>query len=94
VRGLLSGSDAAEQHVRTLTGASRQIVERITDEAFTHGLRFVMILALVLSVISVWPALWGRRQPASAGEHPKIAHPLWTSLWRRHRVPTGSTSAG
>jgi EmrB/QacA subfamily drug resistance transporter len=95
VRGLLSGSDAAEQHVRTLTGASRGLVERITDEAFTHGLRFVMILALVLSVIAIWPALWGRRQDVPAGEHPETAHPLWTSLWRRRRLaPTESTPAG
>ena len=94
VRGLLSGSTAAEQHVRSLTGAPRALVEQITDVAFTHGLRFVMILALVLSVISIWPALWGRRQPTPAGEHPKTAHPLWTSLWRRHRVPTESTPGG
>jgi EmrB/QacA subfamily drug resistance transporter len=95
VQGILSGSDAAEQHVRSLTGAPRAIVERLTDEAFTQGLRVVMILALVLSVISIWPALWGRRQPAPAGQHPKTAHPLWTSLWRRRRlVPTESTPAG
>lgn len=95
VRGLLSGSDAAEQHVRALTRASRDLVERITDEAFTHGLRFVMILALVLSVIAIWPALWGRRETAPAGEHPKTAHPLWTSPWRRRRLaPTESTPAG
>jgi len=95
VRGLLSGSEAAEQHVRRLTGAPRAVVERLTDEAFTHGLRFVMILALVLSVISIWPALWGRRELAPAGEHQRVAHPLWTSLWRRHRpAPTESTPAG
>jgi EmrB/QacA subfamily drug resistance transporter len=94
VRGLLSGSDAAEQHVRQLTGAARTVVERITDEAFTHGLRFVMILGAVLSVISIWPALWGRRQPTPGGLHPTAAHPLWTSLWRRHRVPIGSTPEG
>lgn len=86
VRGLLSGSDAAEQHVRSLTGASRSLVERITDEAFAHGLRIVMFLAVVLTVLSIWPALWGRRQPAPAGEHPRTAHPLWASLWRRRRL--------
>jgi EmrB/QacA subfamily drug resistance transporter len=93
VRGLLSGSAAAEQHVKSLTGASRALVEQITDVAFTHGLRYVMLLGVILSVLCVWPALWGRRKPVPAGEHPAAAHPLWASLWRRHhrRVPAGST---
>jgi hypothetical protein len=95
VRGLLSGSASAERHVRNLTRASRDLVERITDVSFTHGLRYVMIVAVVLSFLCVWPALWGRRKPAPAGEHPKTAHPLWASLWRRHRpAPTASTPTG
>ena len=92
VRGLLSGSAAAEQHVKTLTGASRALVEQITDIAFTHALRFVMLLGVLLCVLCVWPALWGRREQVPEGAHPKTAHPLWASLWRRQRrVPTGST---
>ena len=93
VRGLLSGSAAAEQHVKTLTGASRALVEQITDLAFTHALRYVMLLGVLLCVVCVWPALWGRRQPVPEGTHPKTAHPLWASLWRCHqrRVPAGST---
>jgi EmrB/QacA subfamily drug resistance transporter len=96
VRGLLSGSVSAEQHVKTLTGASRALVEQITDIAFTHALRYVMLLGVLLCLASIWPALWGRRKPAPAGEHPKIAHPLWSSLWRRHHphVPAGSTPRG
>jgi hypothetical protein len=93
VRGLLSGSAAAEQHVKTLTGASRALVEQITDIAFTHALRFVMLLGVLLCVLCVWPALWGRREQVPEGAHPKTAHPLWASLWRRHQrhVPAGST---
>jgi MFS family permease len=93
VRGLLSGSQAAEQHVKTLTGASRAVVEQITDVAFTHALRYVMLLGVLLCVVCLWPALWGRRQPVPEGVHPKTAHPLWASLWRRHqrRVSAGST---
>jgi EmrB/QacA subfamily drug resistance transporter len=93
VRGLLSGSTSAEQHVKTLTGAPRALVEQITDIAFTHALRYVMLLGVLLCVVCVWPALWGRRQPVPEGTHPKTAHPLWASLWRRHqrRVPAGST---
>jgi EmrB/QacA subfamily drug resistance transporter len=96
VRGLLSGSDAAEQHVRTLTGATRSLVEQLTDIAFTHALRYVMLLGVILCGFCVWPALWGRRKRAPAGEHPKTAHPLWASLWRRHHrpVPAGSTPEG
>lgn len=41
--------------------------------------------------LCIWPALWGRRRPVPAGEHPTTAHPLWSSLWRRRRVPAGST---
>jgi EmrB/QacA subfamily drug resistance transporter len=93
VRGLLSGSEAAEQHVRSLTGAARSVVEEVTDIAFTHALRYVMLLGVLLCVLCIWPALWGRRERAPAGEHPKTAHPLWASLWRRHDrpVPAGST---
>jgi hypothetical protein len=93
VRGLLSGSGAAEQHVKTLAGSSRGLVEQITDVAFTHALRYVMLLGVLLCALSVWPALWGRRKPAPEGAHPTTAHPLWVSLWRRHhpRVPAGST---
>ena len=93
VRGLLSGSTSAEQHIKTLTGASRSLVEKITDIAFTHALRYVMLVGVLLCLVSIWPALWGRRKPVPAGEHPKTAHPLWPSLWRRHhrRVPAGST---
>jgi MFS family permease len=96
VRGLLSGSAAAEQHVKTLTGASRSLIELITDIAFTHALRYVMLVGVFLCALCIWPALWGRRAPVSEGEHPKTAHPLWASLWRRHhrRVPAGSTPGG
>jgi EmrB/QacA subfamily drug resistance transporter len=92
VRGLLSASAAAEQHVKTLTAPSRAVVEQITDVAFTHALRYVMLLGVLLCLVCVWPALWGRRQPVPEGAHPKTAHPLWASLWRRQRrVPAGST---
>ncbi len=96
VRGLLSGSAAAEQHVKTLTGATRTLVEQMTDVAFTHALRYVMLLGVLLCAVCIWPALWGRRGPVPEGEHPKTAHPLWASLWRRHerRVPAGSTPGG
>lgn len=97
VRGLLSGSEAAEQHVRTLTGSTHALVEKITDIAFTHALRYVMLLGVLLCIVCIWPALWGRRAaPSQAGEHPKTAHPLWASLWRRRqrRVPAGSTPRG
>jgi MFS family permease len=95
IRGLLSASEAAEQHVKTLTGAARNLVEEITDIAFTHALRYVMILGVILCALAIWPALWGRRKPAPTGDHPKTAHPLWSSLWRRHhRAPVGSTPAG
>src|SRR5262249_62304087 len=81
VRGLLSGSTAAEQHVRTLTGGSRALVEQLTDVAFTHALRFVMLLGVVLCVLCIWPALWGRRGPVAAGGPAKAAQSLCGSLW-------------
>jgi EmrB/QacA subfamily drug resistance transporter len=95
VRGLLSGSASAEEHVKSLPGAARALVEEITDIAFTHALRYVMLLGVILSLLCVWPALWGRRKPAPTGAHPTSAHPLWASLWRRHhpRVRAGSTPA-
>jgi EmrB/QacA subfamily drug resistance transporter len=95
VRGLLSGSVSAEEHVKSLPGAVRSLVEEITDVAFTHALRYVMLLGVILSLLSIWPALWGRRKPVPGGAHPTSAHPLWASLWRRHRprVPAGSTPA-
>jgi EmrB/QacA subfamily drug resistance transporter len=96
VRDLLSGSEGAEQQLRGLPGAARNLVEEITDIAFTHALRYVMLLGVILCAVAIWPALWGRRKPAPAGEHPKAAHPLWASLWRHHhhRVPAGSKPAG
>ena len=95
VRGLLSGSAAAEQHVKTLTGSTRALVEQITDVAFTHALRYVMLLGVLLCAACIVPALWGRRAQVPEGTHPKTAHPLWASLWRRHqpRVPAGSSPA-
>jgi EmrB/QacA subfamily drug resistance transporter len=94
VRNLLSGSEGAEQHLESLPGAARILIEEITDIAFTHALRYVMLLSVILCALAIWPALWGRRKPAPTGEHPKTAHPLWASLWRRHhRVPAGSTPA-
>ena len=95
VRGLLSGSASAEEHVKSLPGAARSLVEEITDIAFTHALRYVMLVGVILSLLCIWPALWGRRKPAPGGEHPQSAHPLWASLWRRHhpRVRAGSTPA-
>jgi EmrB/QacA subfamily drug resistance transporter len=94
VRNLLSGSEGAEQHLESLPGAARNLIEEITDIAFTHALRYVMLLSVILCALAIWPALWGRRKPAPTGEHPKTAHPLWASLWRRHhRVPAGSTPA-
>jgi MFS family permease len=95
VRGLLSGSAAAEQHVKTLTGSTRALVEQITDLAFTHALRYVMLLGVLLCALCIVPALWGRRAQVPEGTHPKTAHPLWASLWRRQhpRVPAGSTPA-
>jgi Na+/melibiose symporter-like transporter len=78
-----------------LPGAARSLVEEITDVAFTHALRYVMLLGVILSLLCIWPALWGRRKPVPARAHPTSAHPLWASLWRRHhpRVPAGSTPA-
>jgi MFS family permease len=95
VRGLLSGSAAAEQHVKTLTGSTRALVEQITDLAFTHALRYVMLLGVLLCALCIVPALWGRRAQVPEGTHPKTAHPLWASLWRRQhpRAPAGSTPA-
>lgn len=90
VRGLLSGSESAIEHVQQLAGATRATVERITDEAFAHGLRGVMVLAAVLSFFAVWPALWGRRRRTPDRAHPKLAHPLWASLWHHHPPRPGS----
>jgi MFS family permease len=89
IRGLVSGSDQAVNRLHTFAGGARSAIEDIVDHAFVTGLRGVMILSTVLCVVCVWPALWGRTQPAPAteGEHPSVAHPLWAHLWRRRRVP-------
>jgi len=88
IRGLVSGSDQAVNRLHTFSGGTRGAIEHIVDHAFVNGLRGVMILSTVLCFFCVWPALWGRTKPAPAavGEHPAVAHPLWSHLWRR-RVP-------
>jgi len=89
IRGLVSGSDAAVNRLHAFAGGTRSAIEHIVDHAFVSGLRGVMILSTVLCFVCVWPALWGRTQPAPAaeGEHPSVAHPLWAHLWRRRRIP-------
>jgi len=59
---LLSGSEAAEKNLATLAPALQDRIEGVTDYAFTRGLRAVMILCVVLSAASVWPALAGARE--------------------------------
>src|SRR5207237_749053 len=86
VRGLLSGSDAAIHKLSSLAPQLRHQIEGIVNQSFVHGLRGVMVLSIVLSALSVPPALWGRTRHVLGGEHP-VAHPLWAGLWRRAHVP-------
>jgi EmrB/QacA subfamily drug resistance transporter len=81
VRGLVSGSDAAVQRLHDFTAVSQTRIESFVDQAFVHGLRAVMILGVLLCVLCIWPALWGRRE-ATAGARAPVAHPLWPHLAR------------
>ena len=87
IRGLLSGSDAAVHKLATLAPQLKNAVDDVVDQAFTHGLRGVMILSIVLSALSIWPALWGAtRRARPLGGHPRLPHPLWPRLWHRPRT--------
>ena len=83
---LLSGSDAAIHKLSSLAPQLRHQIEGIVNQSFVHGLRGVMVLSIVLSALSVPPALWGRTRHVRGGEHP-VAHPMWAGLWRRAHVP-------
>jgi MFS family permease len=84
IRGLLSGSDAATQKLTSLAPQLRNQMEGIVNRAFVHGLRAVMVVSIVVCVLSVPAALWGRAR-TKKGTHrlPQLAHPLWPHLWKR-----------
>jgi EmrB/QacA subfamily drug resistance transporter len=76
VRGLLSGSDAARDQLAKLAPAAKDAVDSIVDAAFVRGQRGVMILGVVVCLVGVWTALWGRTRTAKPREKRfhRVAH--------------------
>jgi len=81
VRELLSGSDTARRTLAQLTGAARQVVDQIVDEAFVKGQRGVMILGVVVCALGAWTALWGRARVTSEGRIHRHGHGFTLAHW-------------
>ncbi len=64
VRGLLAGSDAAQHALSRMAADLAGTVETVVDEAFLAGMRWVMIVALAVSIIGIPLSLIGRRENA------------------------------
>jgi EmrB/QacA subfamily drug resistance transporter len=82
VRGLLSGSDAARHTLADLSGSARRVVDEIVDAAFIKGQRGVMILGVVVCLLGVWTALWGRSMAKTEGRIHRMAHGFTLAHWR------------
>lgn len=89
VRGLLSGSQGARHQLRELAPQAKSIVDEIVDAAFVRGQRGVMILGVVVCLIGVWAARWGRSKVKSDGRIHRVAHGFTLAHWR----PTPADSA-
>jgi len=83
IRGLLSGSSAAHAQVDKLTEVARAAVDDIVHDAFTRGLQAVMILGVVVCLIGVWTALWGRSPATGERRIHRLAHGLSAAHWHR-----------
>jgi EmrB/QacA subfamily drug resistance transporter len=64
VRGLLSGSRGAREHLAQLAPKAAGQVDAIVDQAFTTGLRAAMIVCLVAALIAIPFALLSRSRRA------------------------------
>jgi EmrB/QacA subfamily drug resistance transporter len=82
VRGLLSGSQSARHQLHDLSSSARTVVDQIVDAAFVKGQRGVMLLGLVVCLIGVWAALWGRSKVTSEGRIHRIGHGFTLAHWR------------
>jgi EmrB/QacA subfamily drug resistance transporter len=86
VRGLLSGSQAARHQLRELSSSARTVVDQIVDAAFVKGQRGVMLLGLVVCLLGVWAALWGRTKARSEGRVHRVGHGFTLAHWRPSRA--------
>ncbi len=87
VRGLLSGSQAARQQLRDLAPAAKSVVDQIVDAAFVKGQRGVMLLGLVVCLVGVWAALWGRSKAKAEGRVHRVGHGFTLAHWRPSSSP-------
>ncbi len=85
IRSLLSGSADARAELGKLANPGQAQVTGIVDDAFTSGLRGVMLLGAGLSFFGVWPALWGRRRVRTEGRVHRRAHGFSPAHWRPSR---------
>jgi EmrB/QacA subfamily drug resistance transporter len=90
VRGLLSGSQAARNQLRELAPSAKGVVDGIVDAAFVKGQRGVMLLGLVVCLVGVWAALWGRAKATSDGRAHRVGHGFTLAHWRPTSHPTGT----
>lgn len=91
VRGMLSGSQAARHELAKLAPTAKNMVDEIVDAAFVKGQRGVMILGVVVCVIGVFTALWGRSTATTEGPVHRAAHGFSHAHWRVP-APTKSSS--
>src|SRR5262249_8806346 len=74
IRGLLSGSDAAQAALRALAPAAADQVERIVNSAFMDGYHAVMFLSVAVTAVPLLAPLAARGPaPASVPPHPAPA---------------------
>jgi hypothetical protein len=69
----------------------RGVVDDFVDAAFVRGQRGVMILGVVVCLIGVWTALWGREKVRSDGRIHRVAHGFTLAQW--HHRPAEPTSS-
>ena len=68
IRGLLSGSDAAQARLRSLAPAAADQVDRIVNGAFMDGFHAAMVLCLCVGLVAIAAVFLSGRRPAPAPE--------------------------
>lgn len=69
IKGLLSGSDAAEDKISQLAPSVAEGVERVVREAFVYALDGTMLLCMAVSVMGALAAFLVSERTASSEQH-------------------------
>ena len=69
IKGLLSGSDAAEDKLSQLAPSVAEGLERVVREAFVYALDGTMLLCMAVSVMGALAALLVSERTASSEQH-------------------------